>query len=479
MNFKKTKLATAVSTAALVTALTAPSQAVVVGGEGGWEVSFSGEVNLFYNQWDFDIETAGGGPGALDGTAFAGDSSHLQEGLLPAFFTFKAKSPTVNGLTGTAQISFAPDSSNSKLTRNDKGGSAIDMREVMFNVDGSFGTISAGRSLGLYQRQAILKDMTLFGVGAGVTSDAGGTTLGRIGYGYVYPEFRTRFAYKTPSINGFQLEVGVFDPQESAPGITGASTFAAKASMFVTTMGTATVTTFNSVFTAKGAYETDTPQFQAEATYNTSFQGGTLGIWAGGIWQDQEFNGRFGHNDDVTHWGWNVGADIGFGGFNVVGHYYDGEALGNMFKWTSGTGPGAVGLGVPGLGGSPGFRCINVGAGTTPVAAACNEADNDGFYIQGTYTFGGKTKIGFSYGESNQDSELSVAPTNALGETLSFNEVEHSMWTVGIYHDVTSWLKVVAEYNDAEQECSTAAGARCALTDLEVDGFSVGGFLFY
>ena len=69
------------------------------------------------------------------------------------------------------------------------------MREVFFNVECSFGTISAGRTLSLYQRQAILQDMTLFGVGASGSLDGSGTSLGRIAYGYVYPEFNTRFVY--------------------------------------------------------------------------------------------------------------------------------------------------------------------------------------------------------------------------------------------------------------------------------------------
>ena len=56
------------------------------------------------------------------------------------------------------------------------------MREVFFNVSGDFGTISVGRTLALFQRQAILKDYTLFGVGAIGSPDGGGTGLGRIGY---------------------------------------------------------------------------------------------------------------------------------------------------------------------------------------------------------------------------------------------------------------------------------------------------------
>src|SRR3990172_2854726 len=184
INLKKTKLAAAVGAGAMSLAMSAPANAVVLGGDNGWEVSLTGTINLFASFIDF--ETDDSGPPSTDCSE---DSLHLQEGLLPAFFTFKAKSPTVNGLTGTAQISFAPDSSSSKFTRNDKAGTAIDMREVFFNVAGNFGSVTVGRTLGLYQRQAILKDMTLFGVGAQTTPGNGGTTLGRIGYGYIYPEF--------------------------------------------------------------------------------------------------------------------------------------------------------------------------------------------------------------------------------------------------------------------------------------------------
>ena len=123
-------------------------------------------------------------------------------------------------------------------------------------MKGSFGTISAGRTLALFQRQAILKDYTLFGVGAIANQNGGGTALGRIGFGYVYPDFRTRFAYKTPTVNGFTLEVGVFDPQEPIADVNAA------------------------------AAATDIPQFQAEATYNTSFDGGDFGLWAGVLWQE-------------------------------------------------------------------------------------------------------------------------------------------------------------------------------------------------
>ena len=180
MKIYTTKLAAVLSTLALVGALSMPTNAaVVLGGADGWEVSYGGFINLFYTQSDFEY---------MDGSSE--DSAHLNEGLLPSFHTMVVKTPEVNGLTGTGQITFAVDASNNKAGRLNKNklfstDSNIDMREVFFNVSGDFGTISVGRTLALFQRQAILKDITLFGMGAMVGPDSSGTGLGRIGFGYV------------------------------------------------------------------------------------------------------------------------------------------------------------------------------------------------------------------------------------------------------------------------------------------------------
>ena len=400
-----TKLTTILSTLVLAGALSMPSNAaVVLGGADGWEVSYGGFINLFYTQSDFGSE----------------DSAHLNEGLLPSFHTMVVKTPEVNGLTGTGQITFAVDSSAEKGGRLNKSNlfgttSNIDMREVFFNVSGDFGTISAGRTLALFGRQAILKDITLFGVGYLVGPDGGGTTLGRIGAGYVYPDFRTRFVYQTPDMNGFQLSVGIFDPQEPG-GLLCAGSDCSGIGF---------------------AAETDTPQFQAEATFNSAFEGGSFSGWAGFLWQEQEITASpAGGTGDVESVGWNIGASVAAQGFSMTGQYYDGEALG-VILFSSG--------------GGLGFNCS---------AAGCNEADNDGFYVQAAYTFNGTTKIGGGYGESRQDADA----------MYGIPKFESDLWTVGVYHDVTSWLKVVAEYGNYSHDI---------LGHDDVDTFSIGGFLLW
>lgn len=423
--FKKTKLATAMGIAAVGLGLgTTANAVVVVGGDNGWEVSFDGNINAFYTVTDADA-----GYSALGFTSGAPaiDQSRVQTGFLPAFFSFNVKSPTVNGLTATGRFSFAPEISNGNIKnqlhaagpfRSNPGiqGSSIDMREVVVNIDGAFGTMSFGRTLSIFGRQAILKDQTLFGVGSPVGS-SGGTTGGRIGRGYTYPNFNARFSYKTPNMNGLQAEVGLYDPsrEHSAGG-------------FILD-------------------ETDTPRFEAEISYTTTFNNGSFQVWMDGLWQDLE-SSLTGSSGDVTVTGFGAGADMKFGGFNVLGYYYTGEGLGRSLQFLGGT------------------RCDTTGN-------ACQEADNDGYMVQGSYTFNGKTKVAGSYGESTEDGFSAISGTT-LGST---RDVELSMWTIGVYHDMNSWLKLIAEYSNVENDFGSL-GTSSGFNN-EADVFSLGTFLFW
>ncbi len=118
----------------------------------------------------------------------------IRTGLLPAFAVFDAK-----GKEGSTDLSvhfgFAPQI-HCGTGVHDCFGAQIDMRQVFLTVGGAWGQILAGRELGLFQRQNILTDQTLFGVGGtGLGTPGaggGGTTLGRIGFGYIYPSSRPR-----------------------------------------------------------------------------------------------------------------------------------------------------------------------------------------------------------------------------------------------------------------------------------------------
>ncbi len=479
---------------------------VVVGGDNGWEVSFDGNVNGLYvyedtdeapsllsarqvcgeatfdltdgcaaddlrNQLDRDLNADILEADAADiaittrrggGIGNPGDSSsRIRTGLLPAFFSFNVRSPEVSGLRGSARISFSPQIQNANRKNNfgngTQAGSQIELREVFFNVEGSFGTLSAGRTLSLHQRHSILTDMTLFGSGVQGGTAGGGTTLGRIGYGYVYPQFNARISYKTPEVSGFQWEVGVYDP---------------------------------SVIRSEDAGrlanwdETSVPRFETEATYAQSFNSTRVKLWAGGLWQeadsaDTSLAAR-GAQDSVTAYGVHGGIQLGFEGLELVANGYYGEGLGTILMLDSDS-----------------------------VDRCGNERDNYGFILQATYTFQGRTKFGVSYGETNADETdvdtalrtgrigtandaadhcstfLAAAPTDLTGDltdTLLDPAVASqapsagieslSSVSVGVYHDVTTWFKVIAEYTYVEDQWHDG-------TDRNADVFSVGGFFLW
>src|SRR5689334_19760470 len=172
---------------ALGVASTASAQGLTMQMSNGWSFSFSGNVNVF---WSFTKQNTTAGDAA---------NSSVRTGLLPAFATFEAKGKEA-GLNLGVHFGFAPQIQNAGV--HDQFGAQIDMRQVYLTIgfkDGS--QILAGRELGLFSRQNILNDMTLFGVGAvgigaGFTQ-GGGTTLGRIGYGYIYPNFNAQVTYST------------------------------------------------------------------------------------------------------------------------------------------------------------------------------------------------------------------------------------------------------------------------------------------
>src|SRR6266566_177663 len=174
----------------------------------GWSFSFAGNVNAF---WVFTKENTN-----LTSLSKTSNSS-LRTGLLPAFATFEAKGKEA-GMTLGIHFGFAPQINNGAAHDNfgvgTQAGAQIDMRQVYLTLGGDWGQILAGRELGLFSRQNILNDQTLFGVGAvGIgNAQAAGTTLGRIGYGYIYPNFVSQVTYSTRGGHPAQLSIGLVQP---------------------------------------------------------------------------------------------------------------------------------------------------------------------------------------------------------------------------------------------------------------------------
>src|SRR5881397_1265951 len=184
----------------------------------GWSFTFAGNVNVF---WVFTKENTAAGDAA---------NSSVRTGLLPAFATFEARGKEA-GMNLDVHFGFAPQINNTGCHDNfasvfcgsggTQAGAQIDMRQVYLTIglkDGS--QILAGRELGLFGRQNIVQDMTLFGVGAvgigNASAQGGGTTLGRIGYGY--PNFNAQVTYSTKGGTPAQISIGIFQPSQLAAG---------------------------------------------------------------------------------------------------------------------------------------------------------------------------------------------------------------------------------------------------------------------
>ncbi len=345
----------------------------------GWNFTFAGNVNAFmmYASQSDDGDFSGL-PGALTGVG--GKGFFFGTGLLPAFATFEAKGKE-GDLDLGVHFGFAPEVQCGGGI-HDCFGAQIDMRQVYLTVGGTWGQILMGKELALFNRQNILQDQTLFGIGA--TSIApSGTTLGRIGFGYVYPNFVGQLTYSTAAGKPAQFSIGLFDPSalNLGCGIT------------------------------PGCYtETQIPRVEAELTFKS--ESGFLG-WINGTVQNAKDPIA-----DQSKTATGVGGGLKFGKekFSLTGSGYWGKGIGTTLQF-SGVGPALGGLGVDPLG---------------------NLRTSYGFYAQATVT-AGKTTIAGSYGSSwLQATDEEVAPGGSI-------KTENSMISAGLYNQVTKSLKWVLE----------------------------------
>ncbi len=280
---------------ALGLAGSARAQGLTMQMSNGWSFSFAGNVNAFLAYQHQDSTGAVGSPGTVVGTTPTG-TSRIRTGLLPAFATFDAK-----GKEGTLNLGvhfgFAPEIQCAGGI-HDCAGAQIDMRQVFLTVGGAWGQILAGRELSVFGRQNILNDQTLFGIGApGNPTGAGsqGTTLGRIGFGYDYPNFVSQVTYSSRTDRSTVFSVGLFDPS------------------------------FNGPYTSL-----QVPRVEGEVTYSHKQHK----FWVGGLMQTN----KDAAGASATALGLSGGVRLGFNQFAVVGSGFWGKGIGTTFLFANGTG---------------------------------------------------------------------------------------------------------------------------------------------
>ncbi len=390
---------------------------------GEWKVEFSGNVNGFVSdvKCEADSTPAGGTQvlsglacGSLTGTDY--NDNNIRTGLLPSWFGFHAERTEENTKYGIT-IGYQPGIDTRKVINvvpidAGLGLNASNFRQVFLEWSGTnWGGIKIGRDLGIFGSDAILSDMTLLGVGtvSDLTQGGGNTSLGRIGIGYLYADWKAQVQYSSPKWGGFSFNVALVDPW----GLVDLSGVSADA----------------------GTYAQEGSTYGLEGKVAYTWEGNVAGkVWASFINQPLDSSLPGVSDEDAT--GFDVGAKVSFGGFEVVGYYYDGEGIGSTTFL---------------------FDAVDQGN---------NARDSDGGYLQATYKLpGAGTKFGVSFGESKLDRGPADPVTTSLFET-------NESIVVGIYHPLTSALHLVAEYT---QTTSTAHNGN----EAEETAIAIGAILFY
>jgi predicted porin len=405
---------------ACLAALALPAVAVdLKTADGSWTFSITGEVNVDYIWSSCQSATSAvavAGGLTCVGSASSSNVSNVGNGLLPAAFSFGVAT-TQDGFDLAAHLGLYPgiatnnsgspnlQPSNNGGTNTALGSTGLDIRQVYMTFGNKdMGTFTLGRNIGLFGADAILADMTLLGVGApgsAASAAPANTTLGGIGFGYIYTDWLAQIDYTTPDLSGFALTVGIFDPLNSlsdagtvqpkkAPGVHGKVSY---------TLPIAEGTKFYvSVAALTQQQDYEVPNLTPPPATTTNEYRGT---------------------------GVDVFAKFDVQGLEVVGYYYH-----------------ATGLGTTAF--------FNLGDFNDQTRTS------EGYLAQVTYKIGA-VKLGANYGESKLDF------ANAADEATNPDLVRsNKKGTLGVYYSLTKNLTLLAEGSRTKSE--SAAGSNDATT---------------
>lgn len=337
-----------------------PAQAQVSPDIDDWSFDVTGAIPVFLNASNHENFGADGDDQF---------STRVMSGFNPGNITFTVTAPEQNGVTVSGQFQInhhlqGPSVQNAGL---------FEGRVADIIIAGDFGTFNVGKGFGIFGGSAIADMGSAMGIGRFGGPDAADATLGRIGTGYTYANFNPRVMYTTPDLSGFTFKLGLINPEK--PG------------------------------GATNELETTTPRVESQLNYLIGFDGGTLDLWVGGLYQ----NVGIVRGDDYDITGWDVGARLNASGFQLSGAYSETEGIGS---------DGLIGLAID-----------------SPSGLAQANVDGTQWYVEGAYDFGGFI-LGASYGEGSQD-ELGISPENTNQLLMGFAR-----------YMATDQLTLMAEFQD-------------------------------
>ncbi|QVL46300.1 MAG: porin [Methylophilaceae bacterium] len=382
---------------------------------GDWTLDIGGVVNAYYTSTSYSGDNGPAGVLGL-GSGDQDTTNNITTGLLPNYLSVSGKTRQ-NDLDVAFTISINPGAST---TNGGIQGSNQENRQAFLTFgDASWGSIKLGKDLGIYASDAILNDMTLLGVGGGAGSLAGNTTtVGRIGSGFMYADWKSQVAYTSPNWNGFDFTVGVTQSWNA--------------------VGNALGNDFGSAnSTGRGG---SSPAFEGKASY--AWTGDVAGkVWASFISQkvdglETDVSTPVALGDDRAT-AFDIGTTVNIAGLGLTAYYGNGDGIGQTHQLYDG------------------------------FDSTGKSRDSDQWYVQATYVLPTTTKVGVSYGESTLDG-------NSID---TFDSAEDSMWTIGAYHPITKHLNLVAEYSEAERDRDN--NGSIADVKAKAKTISLGAILFF
>jgi len=329
--------------AGAVLALSASASAGIIIPAGEWTMDINGNVNAFAN-WTKAKGPESSGNNVITGGEVPARQAHedniigINTGLLPAWLGFTGTTRQ-NDLDVSFTISMQPNVSDNFSHGDAK--TPLNRQAFVTFGDKSWGSVKLGKDIGIFASDAILNDMTLLGVGAGAATSGNPTTLGGIGFGYIYAGWKGQVSYTTPNFNGFQATVGITNPNQAS-----GATLAAASAVYQERFG----------LEGKASYAFGADNFSGK-------------LWVSGATYEIQQTTTVANSATAA----DIGATINAGNVGLTGYYYRGDGAGTTV-----------------FGGN--------GATTTGV-----KRNSDGGYLQATYKLPTNTKLGIAYGQSSLD----------------------------------------------------------------------------
>jgi hypothetical protein len=347
---------------ACTTAFNASAAVELYNNDEGMTFTADGLINIFYSSSDSDQTAA-------DGTETNKKQSRVRTGFLPSYIGFNSSSKVGDYKVATRSSFWVTLSDTDAYRGNTALGTqtGIDVRQFYATISGDFGEVLLGKDFGLFNRSNIFGDELLLGYGQTSNSvglvDGGNVSFGNIATGYTYAFPKAQITYRSADMSGFKFAVGIMDPNK-----------------------------------VSATSEEDMPRFEAEVTFDTTFDGGSFKGWVNGMSQSSEDAGV-----DQDQSGVGYGVNVKVAGLSLTASGFSAEGVGH----------------VAGL--------------DQYVGDEMNETD--GYLVQASYTMGDNRFVA-SYGQSTID--------NGTVETDSSNA------NISYFRTVIPGVTLVAEFNQTE-----------------------------